>query len=61
MEVTFRKSGYVVIEFSEKQLYEIFSYFNSCYLDINGKKRFYEGGAMGFFKSGKMRPDSNSY
>jgi len=54
MEVTFRKSDHVVIEFLEKQLYDLFSYFNSCYFGINGKKRFYEGGALGFSKSGKI-------
>jgi hypothetical protein len=53
MEVTFRRTNYT-LEFSDKQLYELFYYFNQCYSSINGEKRFYEGGAIGFLKSGKI-------
>jgi len=53
MEVTFRRANYT-LEFSDKQLYELFSFFNRCYSNINGKKRFYEGGIIGFLKSGIM-------
>lgn len=53
MEITFRKFNYE-LEFSEKQLYEIFDYFNNCFFYQNDKKRFYEGGMMGFLKSNIM-------
>ncbi len=53
MEVTFRRANYT-LEFQDKQLYELFCYFNQCYSGINGERRFYEGGAIGFFKQGIM-------
>jgi hypothetical protein len=54
MEVTFKRSNHHVLELSEEQLHSLFDYFNSCCSGLNGEKKYYEGGALGFFKSGEM-------